>query len=79
VVLSPNFFSNGGWGKAEFDSIYVREILEKKNVMLPVWHNVWAQEVFHYSPRLADKVGLQSSFGVKELARRLSNAVKASP
>lgn len=24
VVLSPNFVSNGGWTKAEFDSIYVR-------------------------------------------------------
>ena len=40
VVLSPNFLSNEGWGKAEFDSIFTREILEKSNVILPVWHNV---------------------------------------
>lgn len=78
VVLSPNFLSNEGWGKAEFDSIFTREILEKNNVILPVWHNVGVQEVYQYSPRLADKVGLSSSLGVEELARKLANAVKSS-
>jgi TIR domain len=76
VVLSPNFLSNEGWGKAEFDSIFTREIIEKNNVMLPVWHNVGVEDVYQYSPRLADKVGLNSSLGVKELARKLSTAVK---
>lgn len=75
VILSPHFFSNGGWGKAEFESIYTREILEKKSVMLPVWHGVQVAEVFAYSPRLADKVGLDSSLGVKELAKRLATAI----
>jgi len=68
--------TNEGWGKAEFDSIYTREILEKKNVMLPVWHGVQVAEVYAYSPRLVDKVGLDSSLGVKELARRLATAIK---
>jgi len=76
VVLSPNFLSNDGWGKAEFDSVFTREILEKKNVILPVWHNVGVHEVYQYSPRLVDKVGLSSALGVQELARRLVNAVK---
>jgi hypothetical protein len=76
VVLSPNFLSNEGWGRAEFDSVYTREIIEKKNVMLPVWHGVKAAEVYEYSPRLADKVGLNSSLGVKELAGRLAIAIK---
>jgi len=76
VILSPNFLSNDGWGKAEFDSIFTREIIEKGNVMLPVWHNVDARAVYEYCPRLADKVGLKSDIGVKELARKLVNAVK---
>lgn len=76
VVLSPNFLSNDGWGKAEFDSIFTREILEKNNVMLPVWHNVNVHEVYDYCPRLADKVGLNSNVGPKELARKLVNAIK---
>jgi len=76
IVLSPNFLSNDGWSKAEFDSIFTREILEKTNVILPVWHNIGAKEIYEYSPRLADKVGLPSSLGVEELAQRLSAAVK---
>jgi hypothetical protein len=78
VVLSPNFLSNGGWGKAEFDSVFTREILEQQNVILPVWHNVNVQDVYNYSPRMADKVGLPSSLGVKEVARRLASVIKGS-
>lgn len=75
VILSPNFLSNGGWTKAEFNSIYTREIHEEKNVMLPVWHNVGKKEVYDYSPLLADKVALSSSLGVKELAKKLAKAI----
>lgn len=78
LFLSPNFLSNGGWTKAEFDSIFTREILEQKNVVLPVWHNVDVKSVYEYSPRLADRVGLPTSLGVKEVARRLVNAVRVS-
>lgn len=73
--IVPPFFSNGGWTKAEFNSIYTREIHEGKNVMLPVWHNVGKKEVYDYSPLLADKVALSSSLGVKELAKKLAKAV----
>lgn len=76
IVMSPNFLSNQGWGKAEFDSVFTREILEKSNVILPVWHNVNVNDVYEYSPRLADKVGLSSSLGVEELARKLVNVIK---
>ena len=76
VVLSPNFLSNKGWSKVEFDSIFTREILQKANVMLPVWHNVTVEQVYDYSPKLADKFGLYSNIGVEELARKLSNEIK---
>jgi len=79
LVLSPNFLGNKGWGRAEFDSVFTREILEQDNVILPVWHNVGAMEVYNYSPRLADKVGLSSSLGVQELSRRLANVIKSKP
>ncbi|MEZ8785604.1 toll/interleukin-1 receptor domain-containing protein [Vibrio splendidus] len=76
VVLSKNFLANDGWGKAEFDSVYTREIIEKNNVILPIWHDVSVEDVYAYSPRLADKVGLNSSLGVKELARKLAGVIK---
>lgn len=76
VVLSQNFLSNEGWGRAEFDSVFTREILEKQNVILPVWLNVDVKDVYNYSPRLADKVGLSAALGVPEVARRLAIAAK---
>ncbi len=76
VVLSPNFLSNDGWGRAEFDSIFTREILEKQNVILPVWLNVDVKDVYNYSPRLADKVGLAATLGVPEVARLLAMRVR---
>lgn len=76
IILSPHFLSNRGWGKAEFDSVFTREIIEKQYVMLPVWHNVTVEQVYDYSPKLADKVGLNTNIGIKELARKLANEIK---
>ncbi len=76
VILSPHFLSNEGWGKAEFDSIFTREIVEKKNVILPVWIDVTVHDVYQYSPRMADKVGISSKLGVQEVARQLTLAIK---
>jgi TIR domain len=71
LILSPNFLSNSSWTKAEFDSIYTREIVERKRFILPVWHKVTRDEVYEYSPRLADRVAVDSSVGMKEAIRRL--------
>ena len=66
LVLSPNFLSNAGWAKAEFDSVFTREILEGQNVFMPIWHNVTEREVYEYSPRLKDRVALLSTIGGEE-------------
>lgn len=78
LVLSPNFLSNTGWGKAEFDSIYMRELVAGHNVMLPVWHNVSKEQVYEYSPRLIDRLGISSALGAEEVARQLSRVIKAT-
>lgn len=77
IVLSPHFLSNAGWGRAEFDSVFTREILEQENVILPIWLNVGVREVYEYSPRLADKVGLSASLGTAEVARRLAGVIRS--
>ena len=35
LILSPNFLSNTGWTKTEFDSIFTRQILEGSNIVPP--------------------------------------------
>lgn len=77
LVLSKNFLSNNGWTKAEFDSIFTREIIEKKRVMFPVWSEVTKEEVYDYSPRLADRVGVNVDLGMEEVIRRLHHAIEA--
>ncbi len=71
VVLSPNFFANTGWTKKEFNSIFSKEIVEGKNVILPVWHKVSRQEVYDYSPNLADRKGISTDLGIDEVVKRL--------
>jgi TIR domain len=60
VVLSKNFFNNQGWTKREFDPIYTREVVEGKRVMIPIWLEVTREEVYDYSPILADTVGIKA-------------------
>lgn len=77
LVLSSNFFSNNGWTKTEFNSVFTRELLEQSSVILPVWHNVTANQVYEYSPSLADRIGLKWELGQDEVVRRLYRAITA--
>lgn len=58
LILTPNFLSNEGWGKKEFDSVFTRELIEQKNVILPVWANVTPKDIYEYSPALANRFAL---------------------
>jgi hypothetical protein len=76
LVLSPNFFANEGWTKREFDSIFTREILEKSQLVLPVWYGVTPQSVFDYSPSLLNVKGLDwNKLGEEETCRLLCQAI----
>jgi TIR domain len=77
LVLTPNFLANSGWSKTEYDSIFTRELVEKQRVVLPIWHNVTAKDVYEYSPVLADRVAVNWSLGLDEVARRLLASINA--
>ena len=71
VVLSPNFFSNPGWTKAEFNAAMGKHVASGGAGILPIWHGVSREEVYEYSPMLADLRGLPSTLGTDEMARQL--------
>lgn len=76
LILSPNFFANNGWTKREFDSIFTREILQKEQIVLPVWYGVAPQSVFEYSPSLLNVKGLDwNQLGEDETCRLLCQAI----
>lgn len=53
VILSPSFFKKG-WPNRELDALTQREIAGEAGI-LPVWHQVTADDVRKYSAPLADK------------------------
>jgi hypothetical protein len=63
LILSKNYLSNEGWPKREYDSIFTRENLEKKNFILPVWVDVDEKDIFEYSPSLSNKVAVKWDSG----------------
>lgn len=77
IVLSPNFFSNTGWGQGEFNAIMNRQFAEGGNILIPVWHNVTRKEVAAYSPLLVDTVGINTNEGLDEVFRKLHRALIA--
>ena len=61
-VLTPNFLANSGWSQDGVELDLTRELVEKQKVILPVWHNVTAKDVYEYSPVLADRVAVDWSW-----------------
>ncbi len=75
VVLSQNFFKKP-WAKRELNGLTLREMVEKKDLILPIWHRVGVHDVMHYSPPLADKKAGSSSDGINALIRDLTKKIK---
>jgi hypothetical protein len=75
LVLTPEFLNNEGWGKREFDSIFTREIVEESNIIIPIWSNVSREQVYEYSPALADRVGIQWEEGVHSVAKEIKDVI----
>jgi hypothetical protein len=76
LVLSPNFLSNNGWTKTEFDSVFTRQILEGSDVVLPVWCGVTKQQIYEYSPSLLDRLAVSWDAGLEEVLRKLYRAIE---
>jgi hypothetical protein len=75
VILSKNFFLKN-WPQVELDGLYARAIAGTRKVILPVWHNVTKQEVYNYSPTLADLVGLRTTDGIDKVAVSLKKEIR---
>ncbi|MFE4525330.1 TIR domain-containing protein [Cytobacillus firmus] len=76
VVVSPSFIEKY-WTNYELDGILSKESATGKQMILPIWHNVTADQVKKYSYPLAGKLALNSAVntiddiveGVKKLVK----------
>jgi hypothetical protein len=73
VVLSTNFF-NKKWPQKELEGLFAKEMGGKKAI-IPIWHNVTADDVRQFSPILADKLSLFSSGDTTNMAEKIVQAI----
>ncbi len=73
VVLSHFFFAKK-WPQMELDGLISRESSGRK-VILPIWHKISKNEVEKYSPILADKLGINSSYPLKKIIAEIGKAI----
>lgn len=76
VIISKQFLANNGWTKREFNSVFTREVLESANLILPVWHDVSAEEVYEYSPQLLDRIAANTKDGMEVVSRKLIETLR---
>jgi hypothetical protein len=59
VILSPNFLSNPGWTKGEFNAAINRHFSSERRVVVPIWYRVSREEVAAYSELITDIYALR--------------------
>jgi hypothetical protein len=74
VILSPHFFDKR-WPQQELNGLFSREI-DGEKVILPVWHNINAEEVLHNSPMLADRTAVSTEKGLEIVVQKIMQVVR---
>lgn len=75
LVLTPNFLSNTGWTKTEFNAVFTRELVERADVIIPVWAGVSAVQVYEYSPTLANRLAANWDEGCEIVSKKIKAAI----
>ncbi len=73
VILSPHFLAKKGWSQKELAGLMAREV-DGRKVILPIWHNITAEQLRAYSPVLTDRVASRSEKGVEVVVEDLLRA-----
>lgn len=80
AVLSPAFFHRQ-WSQRELDAVFSREQPDQ-TILIPVWHNVSAEEVRDFSPMLSDRfavLGQQPEEAAESIYRVVRPSFSAAP
>jgi hypothetical protein len=77
VILSDSFFRKG-WTNHELDGLVTRTVAGEQS-LLPIWHDLTADEVMAQSPSLADKVAMNTSqYSIEDIAGQIAEVVNDS-
>ena len=78
VVVISSAFLKKEWPNRELDALVTRESAGTQ-LILPVWHNVSADEVAAHSPLLADRIAISSSKGFERVVLDILRAIGRTP
>jgi hypothetical protein len=74
AIFSDSFFRKG-WTNHELDGLVTRTVAGEQS-LLPIWHDLTANEVMAYSPSLADKVAMNTSeYSIEDIARQIAEVI----
>lgn len=76
LILSKNFLANEKWAKSEFETIFIKELYEKKEIIIPIWHGISEDDLYKYCPKLLNRLGGNSSEGIDALAKKIATILK---
>ena len=74
VILSHAFFAKQ-WTKRELEGLVAREMIDDERLILPIWHEIDADDVAHFSPPLAAVLAARTSEGLQAVAESISQAI----
>jgi len=74
VVLSPHFF-NKKWTKEELSRLSLKKNETGQDIILPIWHNISRNEIYQYSPSLADLYAITSDKNMDIVCAKLIKAI----
>ena len=78
VVILSTAFLRKGWTNHELDGLVTRTVAGEQS-LLPIWHDLTADDVRTFSPSLADKVALSTSqFSIDEIADQIAEVVSGA-
>jgi hypothetical protein len=75
IVLSQAFF-NKKWPTYELDGLTQIEMRGSDKVLLPIWHGVDYNDVFTYSPSLANRKAISSEEGLDKVLKAIDRVIK---
>lgn len=76
VIISPSFLKKH-WTNYELDGILSKEGNTGSHVLLPIWHNITADEVNKYSSSLANRNAMNTSINtIDEIVEHVKRLVK---
>lgn len=74
VILSEAFFRKD-WTNHELDGLVTRTVAGEQS-LLPIWHDLSAEQVRAFSPSLADKVAMSTDeFSIDDISEQIAEVV----